>query len=389
MLSIFKQKQFQNIAFCQLNTTLSTTLLVPILPVFLARKGFAESQIGLIMGAAALSALIVRPWVGLQVDRRGSRPVLMLGQVLLLLSIIGLLWAESIGSFLGLRLAYGVALAFYGTGAVTFASGIGVGKANASAIAMYTLMTMIGLGASMSLAQTLYDHFGFSTLVLITSALLGTAFCVMKFRAKAFDVTAKKDGKVPFVTVLKDKVVLAVSVGQFGSSFAFGAVFTYVPLAAIQGGTSFYSFFFIAFAVTVVISRFFVQRIIDMLGMERTCLYAYLAMLVGVLPLVFDLSPPVLVVTGLSFGAGFGVTFPAFILLLVQRLNAARRGTSLGILIAAGDIAIALSAAIMGTIAEHLGYVHLFLATTVTLAVCMYFLHTLILTGSANSESAV
>jgi predicted MFS family arabinose efflux permease len=122
--------------------------------------------------------------------------------------------------------------------------------------------------------------------------------------------------------------------------------------------------------------------------MERTCLYAYLAMLLGVLPLVFSLSPVVLVATGFSFGAGFGVTFPAFILLLVQRLDTASRGTSLGILIASGDIAIALSVLIMGGIAEHFGYVYLFLAVTVTLAVCMYFLYALIFTKTVRPGSA-
>jgi len=112
--------------------------------------------------------------------------------------------------------------------------------------------------------------------------------------------------------------------------------------------------------------------------MEKTCVYAYLSMLCGVLLLVFTMSPVVLVVTGLSFGAGFGVTFPAFILLLVHRIDAANRGTSLGILIASGDIANALSVSILGGIAEHFGYFYLFLAVTVILAVSMFLLYTLI-----------
>src|SRR5664280_1513526 len=103
---VFTNKQFQNLAVSHFNTTLSINILVPILPVFLAAKGFSETEIGLIIGAAAVSALFVRPWVGIQVDTRGSRPVLMLGQILLMLSITGLLWFESIIAFIILRLAY-------------------------------------------------------------------------------------------------------------------------------------------------------------------------------------------------------------------------------------------------------------------------------------------
>jgi predicted MFS family arabinose efflux permease len=273
-------------------------------------------------------------------------------------------------------------MALYGTGAVTFASSIGTGKTNSNAIALYTLMTMIGLGTSMSFAQSFFDRHGFTMIVLVDTILVAVAFCIMAFRAESFEAAANKGGSVPFVIVLKEKAVLATSAGQFGGSFAFGAIFTYIPLASIQSGVSFYSFFFIAFAVSVVCSRFFVQRIIGKFGLEKTCLYAYISMLSGVSLLIFTMSPVVLVATGLLFGAGFGVTFPAFILLLVHRIDAASRGTSLGILIAAGDIAAALSVSILGGIAEHLGYFYLFLSVTVVLAVCMCVLHALITSGT-------
>lgn len=378
LLDVFKDRQFQNIAVCHFNTTLSINLLVPILPVFLAGKGFAETQIGMIMGASALAALLVRPFVGMQVDTRGSRPILLWGQILALLSIIGFLRAEDMVSFVSLRFVFGIAMALYGTGAVTFASSIGTGKANSNAIALYTLMTMIGLGSSMSLAQVVFDHLGFSSTVLMASVLLVIAFCVMEFRERTIKPAGNKGNGMSFGDVLRQKAVLATSAGQFGSSFAFGAIFTFIPLAAIQSGISFYSFFFISFAITVIGSRFFVQRIIEQFGLEKTCVYAYMSMLLGVAPLVFAISPLVLVLTGLLFGAGFGVTFPAFVLLLVHRIDPGSRGTSLGLLIAAGDIAVALSVSILGGIAEHFGYFYLFLTVSVILTACMYILHALI-----------
>ncbi len=389
LLAVFTNRQFQNIAVCHINTTFCTNLFVPILPVFLVGRGFTETQIGVIIGATAFAALIVRPWVGIQVDTRGSRLVLLIGHVLLLLSIVGLFWAESIVSFFILRLLFGVGLAFYGTGAVTFASSIGTGAMNSNAIAFYTLTTMIGLGSSMSLAQIFFDNLGFTSIVLMTSVLIAIAFCIMNFRAESFPAAGNKDEAAPFMAVLKAKPVLASTVGQFGASFAFGAVFTFIPLAAIQSGIAFYSFFFLAFAVSVTISRFFVQRIIDLLGLEKTCVYAYLAMLFGVLLLLFTLSPAILIVTGLSFGAGFGITFPAFVLLLVHRIDMTNRGTSLGILIASTDIASALSISILGGVVEYFGYFYLFLTTAAILAVCMYFFHSIISTRKFTHPATV
>jgi len=62
---------------------------------------------------------------------------------------------------------------------------------------------------------------------------------------------------------------------------------------------------------------------------------------------------------------------------LVHRFDAANRGTSSGILIAAGDIAVALSVSILGGMAEHFGYFYLFLAVTTILVVCMYLVYAL------------
>jgi len=378
IFNIFTNKQFQTVAFSHLNTTLGMNLFIPILPVFLQSQGFAETQIGLIMGATAASALFVRPWVGVQVDTRGSRPVILVGQILLMISTLGYLWAAKFISFFVLRMIFGVGLAFYGTGAVTFASSIGTGESNSSSIAMYTLTTMLGLGLSMSMAQVAFDNLGFGILVMLSFILIGIAFGVMKFRAHPARIATNNDLRVPFMEVLKTKIVLATTVCQFGASFSFGAIFTFIPLAALEKGIHFYSLFFIAFAVSVVCSRFFVRRATEMLGLEKASVYASITMLVAILLLLVNISAPVLVLSGVLFGLGFGIVFPTLVLLLVQRINQTNRGTALGILIAAGDIGNALSTAILGGVAEHFGYLALFLTIALVLAICTYYFHNMI-----------
>lgn len=378
LLTIFANKQFQSVTISHLNTTLGMNLFVPILPVFLQSNGFSEMEIGIIMGAAAASALFIRPWVGVQTDTRGSRPVILLGQILLMLSTIGYLWAANFISFFVLRLLFGVALAFYGTGAVTFASSIGTGDSNSSSIAMYTLTTMLGLGLSMSMAQIAFDNFGFSTLVMISFILIIIAFGVMRFRAKPLKLAVNKELRVPFIDVLKSKIVLAATVCQFGASFSFGAVFTFIPLAALEKGIHFYSLFFIAFAVAVVCSRFFVQKANEMLGLEKASVYASIFMLIAISLLFINISATFLTVSGILFGLGFGIVFPTLVLLLVQRINNTNRGTALGILIASGDIGNALSTAILGGVAEYLGYIALFFTTALILALCTCCFHSMI-----------
>lgn len=375
LFSTFKNKQFQNIAFSHLNTTLGMCLLVPILPVFLQDRGFAETQIGVIMGATAMSALLVRPWIGLQVDSKGSRPVILIGQLLLILSTIGYWLSTSFLAFFVLRLLYGVGQAFYGTGAVTFASSIGSGDSNSNSIAMYTLTTMFGLGISMSVAQVAFDNLGFNALVGISVILIGVAFSVMKWRSQPIKLAASNAAGTPFKDVLTSNIVFAATLCQFAASFSFSAVLTFIPLAAIEQGLHFYSLFFIAFAIAVISSRFFVQRINQILGLVNATVYASITMLLSILLLLINISPIILISSGILFGLGFGIVYPTLVLLLVERIHPTNRGTALGIMIAAGDIGNALSTAILGGVAEYLGYAALFSATALLLALCTYYFY--------------
>ena len=371
-LSIFTNKQFQNLAVTHLCTILGTNLLVPVLPIFFHSRGMAETQIGLIMGATAATALIFRPWVGAQADLRGSRPIILVGQLLFILTTIGYWWAAAFWSFLILRLVSGSAMAFYGTGAVTFASSIGTGETNASSIAMYTMITMLGFGFGLSAAQIAYDLVGFDALIGISLALLLTAFAVMKFRASPIVLTGGGSQRASFMAVLRSPIVLAAFSCQFATNFAGGAVLTFMPLASLASGLSFFSVFFISFAVSVFSSRFLVQSINDRFGLEKSCVYACAAMLVSVILPVAAMSYLTLVLSGLLFGIGFGIVFPSLVILLVKRIDKSNRATSLSILIASGDIGHASSTFLMGGIAEHLGYTALFLTTGVVLIACTY-----------------
>lgn len=369
--AVFYDKQFQCIALSHGSTILGTNLILPILSVFLQYKGFTETQIGLIIGITAASALFIRPWVGLSVDTKGSRWAILIGQSLFFLSTIGYLIANRFASFFTLRLLYGIGLAFYGTGAVTFASSIGKKTIKSSAIAMYTLITMLGLGLSMGLSQIAFDFFGFYALVIASIILIVLAFIIMKSWARTI-VPPNNGKRTPFMAVLKSPIMLAATISQFATGFTFSALFTFIPLAALAENIHFYSLFFITFAVLVIGSRFFVQQANDMFGLNGTVIYSSLAMLLSTILLFIGISPLVLIIAGGLFGIGFGAVFPTLVLLLVQKTPESNRGTALSILTASSDIGSALSTAILGVVAEHLGYPVLFSAVAITLLLGTY-----------------
>ena len=83
MVTLFKNRQFQSIACIQVFNVFGANLISPVLPLYLSLQGLSASRIGMVMGVMAVGALVMRPWAGRAVDRRGSRPVILFGQTLL------------------------------------------------------------------------------------------------------------------------------------------------------------------------------------------------------------------------------------------------------------------------------------------------------------------
>ena len=158
MRVLFKNRQFQSIAWMQVFNVFSSNLIAPVLPLYLALQGLSASNIGLVMGIAALGALIVRPWAGRAVDTRGSRPVIIFGQSLMAVCFTAYIFFTGFLPMLLVRFLHGAAMAFYGTAAVTFASNVESPQNTASAISLYTVFTMIGMGSATSLAPFFFPR---------------------------------------------------------------------------------------------------------------------------------------------------------------------------------------------------------------------------------------
>src|SRR5687767_964997 len=93
-------------AFCVFS---SLYVLLPFFPVFAARRSTGPG-IGVLMGAFFATCMIARSWAGWIVDRRGRRPVLVVGAACVALSCVIYPLATSFVSLLLLRIAHGVAI---------------------------------------------------------------------------------------------------------------------------------------------------------------------------------------------------------------------------------------------------------------------------------------
>lgn len=386
IVTLFKNRQFQSIACIQAFNVFGANLIAPVLPLYLSLQGLSASRIGMVMGIMAIGALVMRPWAGRAIDQQGSRPVILFGQMLLGICFAAFLWLTGFWSLLLVRFIQGAAQSFYSTAAVTFASSVESPQNMASAISMFTVFTMIGLGSATSLAPFFFHEIGFIPLVLLSLLTLGIAISFTLFRARPIAPIRDADA-LPFSSVLHLKSVWAPTVCLFASSFVFSTLFTFVPLYALSESVQGYSVFYVCFAIAVIATRLGVQRLTETFRAETVATVASLMNVGSALIIAIYPSPFTFAISGILIGLGFGVIFPALTVYVIQRISPAIKGTGLSILTAAGDVGNALGAAILGLVAEWLGFRWVFVVSAIVVLICARYFYVTLVTRPAQEQA--
>lgn len=378
LVLLLKNRQFQSIAGIQVFNVFGAQLLAPILPLYLSSHGLSASQIGMVMGITAIGALIMRPSSGRSVDRYGSRPIILFGQSILAVCFSAYFWFTGFIPLLIIRFLHGAAQSFYSTASVTFASSVESPQNTAGAISLFTVFTMVGLGAATSLAPLLYLEISFFPLVGLSLLSLAIAIAFAFFRARP--IAPLKDAeRMPFSSVMHLPAVWAPTVCLFASNFAFSTLFTFVPLYALSESVSGYSSFYICFAVAVIVTRLAVQSLTQTFSAEMVATVASALNVLSALVVIVTPSAWTFGLSGILVGLGFGIIFPALTVYVIQRIPPAVKGTALSILTAAGDVGNALGAAILGIVAEWFGFRWVFAAASLVVLFCArYFYVTLV-----------
>ncbi|WP_425060230.1 Staphylopine export protein [Sporomusa carbonis] len=374
LLRLLSNQQFQIIAVVQLLNVFSTNLLSPVLPVYFKMQGMSESQIGMIMGIISLGALVLRPWTGMSVDIKGSRTITLFGQMLTAAGLAAYFWASGFWQYLLIRFYQGIAMAFYGTGSITFASSVENPENTSAAIAYFSLCTMIGMGIATSIGPVIFAGYGFFSLIFLGLASISIATGLMWIRSKEV-LHCSEDTRIPFREVWKAKEVIAPSVCLFGSNFALGTAFTFVPLLALSRNITAYSVFFIAFSGAVVCARAMVHQINKMWNPERTAVYASVINAVSTGLLAVYPSTFTFILAGALVGFGFGTIYPTLAAYVVDKVSPANKGSALSVIAAAGDVGNALGSSVLGVVAETMGFSVLFAGATIIILLSGYYFY--------------
>lgn len=375
-------KDFVIVSSINFFITLIFYLLMVTLAIYAVNELDAStSEAGLISGIFIIGTLIGRLFIGRFIDSIGRKKTLFIGLIFFTLTTILYFVDLGIGFLLVNRLIHGMAMGMASTATGTIVAqiipptrkGEGIGYYSMSA----TLATAIGPFIGLFMAQHTSFQVIFSFCLALGVISLITAFFLY---VPALKVTAKVTESKGFkLSNFIEPKALPISIITLLLAFCYSSVLSFISFYAIEIDlVNTASFFFVVYAVAVLLSRPFSGPLMDRKGSNFIMYPAFIIFGVGLLLLSMTTNSFTLLAAGFLIGLGFGNMQSSSQAIAVKLTPPHRMGMATSTFFIMLDAGLGFGPYILGFIIPVTGYstLYVILGVLVILTSVLYhFLH--------------
>jgi MFS family permease len=338
--------------------------LVPTLPIYLARLGSDEREIGVLVGTIGITSLVARFLAGSILRKYPERSIMMGGVMLFALSFLALIVFRPFWPFFAVRLLQGIAFASLDTAAIAYAIRIVPENHRARAISYFLLAPSLAAAIASSLAVFVVNEYGFTLLLLVCTGLCLYAFLLF-WRLKGRETREFEPASPSRANLFFEPRILAPAVVSFMVFFSWGGVVAFFPLYSLQCGVTNPGYFFSANAAMLVAVRIFGGKVLDIYSKERMIPILLAISIVGLVSLSFSSTLPMFILIGALWGVGGGFLAPVAMAYALEYAGSSD-GTAVGTYQAFRDLGLALGPVATGIIVPLTGYRLAFLCLAFT-----------------------
>jgi MFS family permease len=351
--ALFTTRFFLMCAF-SFTVFLSAFQLLPVAPYRILALGGTAVAAGLFLGFLTYSSAGTAPITGALVDRLGPRRVLLVAS--LAITIFSLVYAvlPTYPLMLTLVLVHGFFWSGLLASSATYVTALVPASRRAEGMGYWGLATVLAVSVAPSIGLWVYSHGGWTAMCL-EAAALNLVMAAIAWTLPADAIRGEAAPRATLRTLLEWRV-LVLSVTLFLYAFGYGGLTSFVALYTDQHGVTPRALYFTLFSLTIVATRPFIGRFSDRVGYRRVFLPCVALVAVGFALLAIGGSRPVLILSAITFGIGFGSAYPAYLGHVLQFVDEKRRGAAFGSIIGAFDTGIGTGSIAMGWIVEHFGF---------------------------------
>lgn len=358
-----------------------------LLMVTLAMYSIEQFQVsGSIAGLASsifvLGAVVVRPIAGNLLARIGKKKLLVFGLVLFFFVTILYFPINSIGWMLLIRFIHGFAFGISSTATGTIAVDVIPPSRRGEGMGYFATSNNLAMSIGPFIGLMTLQYFSGDTIFIITTIISITALLTalyMKVPEVKVNYIEKTRKQKFHINDYFEKSAYPISILMLILGIANSSILSFINAYSVEINlVSAASFFFVMYAVFLLMSRPITGRLYDKKG-ENSVIYPAIALFgLGLIVLSQASSGIALLVAGAIIGIGFGTLQSSAQTIAVSGVPHARVGLATSTFYVFYDLGMGMGPFLLGYVMQVTGFRGLYLAMSVIAFLALplyYFLH--------------
>lgn len=342
----------------------------------------SQSLAGLASSIFVLGAVLIRPLAGKTIDSIGMKRMLLISLILFLIASILYFQVNSLAMLFVNRLIHGLAFGLASTATGSISAAIIPNERRGEGTGYFAMSMNLAMAIGPFIGLFITQHFSFD-LIFVTAtifsiaALVATVFIrVPKNELKSQQPKAKPGMKLSDFFE-KRAIPAAILIGIIG--FAYSSVLSFLTSYAQEINlVSAASFFFVTYAIFLLISRPFTGGWFDKYG-DNMIIYPSLLLFAGGMILLSQARfGMILLIAGALIGIGFGTFQSSTQAIAIKQSPRHRMSLATSTYFTFLDLGIGIGPFVLGFTIPLLGYRGLYVTMTILAIICMaiyYFIH--------------
>jgi MFS family permease len=328
--------------------------------------GAHKHDVGYILAAYTISALLIRPFTGMAVDLWGRKWIYIIsfGFFTVILAIYPLL--QSFAMLLLLRFLHGFAWGVNSTSGLTAVVDIIPLNKRGRGIGYFGMSFTISMAIAPLIALYILSLAGFTAMFLVAAAFSFAGWILILFvRFPAIRIISEKTRMTWGRFIEKTSIPVALPQILFGMTY--GSVISFITIYAKETGLEQTGQFFMVIAIGIFISRIFTGQVFDSKGPMVLMISGFLVSIGGFFLLAFLPNMTGFLLSAFLIGMGSGILMPTMTTMVNNMVGIERRGAANATISTAFDLGIGMGSLFLGVLSEAIGLRPMYFSCTLIL----------------------
>lgn len=342
--------QFVRIMLVNLLMFISFFSMLPTMTGYAQTMGASTAGVGFIMGLLTFTAVFFRLFAGREIDRSGSRRVLVFSTAVIVAVTFLYPQVHNLSYLALLRVLHG--LGWGGFVAVThvIASDISPSTRQGEAMGYFTLTINLAMAFAPAMGLALAGRWGYPGLFYLAGGLaVATLFVATAVAEPPRQHAPEPSPLIATASLPAAVVIVLVTLGYAG-------IINLLPLFSAERGLTQLGWFYAVFSVALIASRPVGGRLSDRYGRLAILWPGILLVATGMALLAHTRGLGLFLIAAAVYGTGFGFVHPSLLALTVDLTPPHWRGAAMSTFYSAYDLGVGGGSFILGSLAAAGGF---------------------------------